>query len=72
MGKVMGMVVKSKSYEKELHSEEPFIRAMYEDLEKRIEEFEEEAIATNHKTSLKDFIGIGIVMAVITVIVFSI
>ena len=72
MEEALELAMRPKSYEKELHSEEPFIRAMYEDLEKRIEEFEEEAITTNEKTSLKDFIGIGVVMAVITVIVFSI
>lgn len=72
MEKVMNLTTMPKSYEKELQSDEPFIRAMYEDLEKRIEEFEEESIISNQKTRLIDFVGVFAVMAVITVIVFSI
>ena len=41
MEKVMNLTTMPKSYEKELQSDEPFVRAMYEDLEKRIKEFED-------------------------------
>lgn len=60
-----------KSYEKELRSEEPFVRGMYENLEKRIENFEKEFIEENTKVKLKDFVGVTVVMAVITVIAFA-
>lgn len=61
-----------KSYEKELNSSEPFIKAMYEDLENRIEEFEEEIIESNSKVKLTDFISVTVVMGIITIIAFSI
>lgn len=61
-----------KSYEKELNSEEPFIRVMYEDLEKRIGNFEKEFIENNTKTGWKDFLNVSAVMLVITTIAFVI
>lgn len=63
---------KPKSYEKNLQSNEPFIRMMYEDLENRIGEFEQDVIENNEKTGLKEFLSITVVMAVITVAVFLI
>lgn len=60
-----------KSYEKELRSEEPFVRGMYENLEKRIEQFEKDFIEKNTKVKLKDFLGVSVVMAVITIIAFT-
>ncbi|RUS58074.1 hypothetical protein QI30_02695 [Kurthia sp. 3B1D] len=60
-----------KSYEKELRSEEPFVRGMYENLEKRIEQFEKDLIEKNTKVKLKDFLGVSVVMAVITIIAFT-
>ena len=63
---------KPKSYEKDLKSDEPFIRRMYEDLERRIDEFEQDAIAGNEKTGLKEFLNVSIVMAIITIVVFVI
>lgn len=69
MEKVMDLPTE-KSYEKDLRSEEPFIRSMYEDLEKRIEAFENDTITENQKVKVNDFLVVGIVMAVITVAVF--
>lgn len=60
-----------KSYEKELRSEEPFVRGMYENLEKRIENFEKEFIEENTKVKLRDFVGVTVVMAAITIIAFT-
>lgn len=60
-----------KSYEKELRSEEPFVRGMYENLEQRIENFEKEFIEENTKVKLKDFVGVTVVMAIITIIAFT-
>lgn len=60
-----------KSYEKELRSEEPFVRGMYENLEQRIENFEKEFIEENTKVKLKDFVGVTAVMAIITIIAFT-
>lgn len=60
-----------KSYDKEVQSEEPFVKTMYEDLEKRIETFEDELMEKNDKAKFSDFIGVTIVMAIITVGVFS-
>jgi len=60
-----------KSYEKELQSEEPFVKTMYEDLEKRIETFEVELVEQNDKAKISDFIGVTLVMAIITIGVFS-
>lgn len=59
-----------KSYDKELYSEEPFVRSMYEDLERRIEEFEDEAISAKQKVQVNDFLAVTIVMAVITAAAF--
>ncbi|MBM7610152.1 hypothetical protein QUF56_17285 [Ureibacillus composti] len=60
-----------KSYEQELQSEEPFVKMLYEDLEKRIETFEEELIEKNDKAKISDFIGVTVVMAIITIGLFS-
>ncbi|HWK24572.1 MAG TPA: hypothetical protein VNS08_16205 [Ureibacillus sp.] len=60
-----------KSYEKELQPEEPFVKTMNEDLEKRIETFEIELLEQNDKAKLTDFIGVTVVMAIITIGVFS-
>ncbi|MDN4493066.1 hypothetical protein [Ureibacillus aquaedulcis] len=60
-----------KSYDKELQSEEPFVKTMYEDLEKRIESFEDELLEKNDKAKISDFIGVTVVMAIITIAVFS-
>lgn len=60
-----------KSYEKELQSEEPFVKSMYENLEHRIEAFEEELIEKNEKAKLVDFLGVTIVMAIVTIGLFS-
>ena len=60
-----------KSYEQELQSEEPFVKMLYEDLEKRIETFEEELIEKNDKAKISDFIGVTVVMAIITISLFS-
>ncbi|QCR33539.1 hypothetical protein [Lysinibacillus sp. SGAir0095] len=60
-----------KSYDKELLSEEPFVKTMYEDLEKRIESFEDELLEKNDKAKITDFIGVTVVMAIITIVVFS-
>ncbi len=60
-----------KSYDKELQSEEPFVKTMYEDLEKRIVAFEDELLEKNDKAKISDFIGVTVVMAIITIAVFS-
>ena len=70
MEKALDFVTVPKSYEKELQSDEPFVRAMYEDLEVRIAEFEEEAIKKNEKTSIRDFAGVTVIMALLTVLAF--
>ena len=64
---------KGMSYEKGLNSEEPFVRLMYEDLERRIVEFEQEAITKGtEKTKLKEFFSVAAVMAAMTIFVFVI
>ncbi|GEK32797.1 hypothetical protein [Kurthia sibirica] len=68
----MNVTTAAKSYDKELNSTEPFIKSMYEDLEKRIEEFEDEIIESNNKVKLSDFISVTVVMGIITIIAFSI
>ncbi|MFJ8236751.1 hypothetical protein ACIQ34_13670 [Ureibacillus sp. NPDC094379] len=64
-------VASVKSYEQELQSEEPFVKMLYEDLENRIETFEAELIEKNDKAKISDFIGVTVVMAIITIGLFS-
>ncbi|WP_223636750.1 hypothetical protein [Planococcus sp. 4-30] len=53
-------------YEQNLQSDDPFIRNMYEDLEKRIQVYENNGNDKSEHAQWKDAAGVIIVMSMIT------
>jgi len=53
-------------YEQNLRSDDPFIRGMYEDLEKRIQVYEDNGNDKTEHAQWKDAAGVILVMSMIT------
>ncbi|MBX0315236.1 hypothetical protein [Planococcus glaciei] len=54
-------------YEQNLQSDDPFIRNMYEDLEKRIQVYEDSENDKTEHAQWKDAAGVILVMSLITI-----
>ncbi|MGH2316454.1 hypothetical protein ACRC6Q_01740 [Planococcus sp. SE5232] len=54
-------------YEQNLQSDDPFIRGMYEDLEKRIQDYEHSENDRTEQIHWKDTIGVLTVMSLIVI-----
>lgn len=54
-------------YEQNLQSDDPFIRGMYEDLEKRIQDYEHSENDRTEQIQWKDTIGVLTVMSLIII-----
>ncbi|TWT06557.1 hypothetical protein FQV26_01725 [Planococcus sp. CPCC 101016] len=54
-------------YEQNLQSDDPFIRGMYEDLEKRIQDYEHSENDRTEQVQWKDTIGVLTVMSLIII-----
>ncbi|MGK7379224.1 hypothetical protein QWY16_04170 [Planococcus shenhongbingii] len=64
------MKEKSK-YEQNLQSDDPFIRGMYEDLEQRIQVYENSENDKTEHTQWKDATGVIAIMSLITILLVA-